>query len=231
MTDDLNRKPIEDFIREVPAWRAKYVGGNMCVFKVEAFLQRDWKNPYLDEPSCKENHRRVEELIEKLKRRDDLIQPEDDIEIVYRWGGGRGPGLFRRIVNSNSTDDVRKRMRAAFSALGEECPVEALEQIKSLKGGGDSFGTKVLAMRSPRNAPIWDEIAKASLKEFKIGGKKVKSYEQFIAFCNHVADELKRLGKPAPRGERWYLRDIEMALFQFGWDNDKFKGRITGELS
>ena len=29
---------------------------------------------------------------------------------------------------------------------------------------------------------------------------------------------------------RWYLRDIEMAIFQFGWDNDKFGGRIADEL-
>ena len=123
-------------------------------------------------------------------------------------------------------------MKAAFSALGEGRPVQALKQLESLKYCGDSFGSKVLAMRSPKSAPIWDDIAKACSREFRIGGKKVESYEQFITFCEHIADELKRLDVAQPRGTegRWYLRDIEMAIFQFGWDNDKFGGRITGEL-
>ena len=231
MTENLKRIPIEDFIREVPAWRGKYVEGNQCVFKVEAFLQKDWKNPCLDEPSCKKNHRRVEELIEKLKRRDDLIKLEDDVEIVYRWGGGQGPRLLGVIRNNNSQPSIRTQTNLALAALAEGCPVEAMEQLKVLKGVDYAFGSKVLAMRSPWNAPIWDNIAQHCLKEFTIGGKKVRSYEQFITFCEHVADELKRLNIPAPRGGRWYLRDIEMALFQFGWDNDKFNGRITGQLS
>ncbi len=85
-------------------------------------------------------------------------------------------------------------------------------------------------MRSPWNAPIWDNIAQITLSEFKISGKQVRSYEQFIAFCEHVADKLQEWEIAPPRGERWYLRDIEMALFQFGWDNGKFNGRITGGL-
>ena len=230
MTENLKRIPIEDFILEVPAWRDKYVEGNECVFKVEAFVQKAWKNPYLDEPSCKENHRRVEELIEKLKRRDDLIKPEDDIEIVYRWGGGFGPMLFARIKNANPIHKIREQMQAAFAALNEGDPIEAMEQLRTLTGISYPFGSKVLAMRSPWNAPIWDNIAQHCLREFTISGKKVRSYEQFIAFCEHVADELKEQGIDPPRGERWYLRDIEMAIFQFGWDSGKFNGRITGQL-
>ena len=230
MTDDVNRKPIEDFIREVPAWRDKYVEGNVCAFKVEAFVQRNWGSPCLESRLCRGSFRRVEDIIEKLKGKNNAIKPEDDMEIVYRWGGGRGPNLFAQIKKNNPLHEIQKQIKLVFGMLGEGRPAGALEELKRLKYCSDAFGSKVLAMRSPWNAPIWDNIAQHCLREFRISGKKVRSYEQFIRFCEHVADELKRLSIPAPRGERWYLRDIEMALFQFGWDNGKFNGRITGEL-
>ena len=229
-TENTTRLSVEDFIPRVPEWRDKYVEGNVCAFKVEAFVQRNWGSPCLESGLCRGNFRRVEDIIEKLKGKNDAIKPEHDIEVVYRWGGGFGPMLFAKIMNSNPKHEVRSQIEAAFAALGEGDSVEAMERLRVLKGVNYPFGSKVLAMRSPWNAPIWDNIAQHCLREFRISGKKVRSYEQFIAFCEHIADELKRLGKPAPRGERWYLRDIEMALFQFGWDNGKFNGRITGEL-
>ena len=234
------RAPLEDFILKVPEWRDKYLENNLCVFKVEAFVQRKWGCPYLSEPLCEEKHSWVEHRINELKGKKDLDRLEDDIEVVYRWGGGLGPMIFAQIMKNNPpVDKVREQAKAAFSALGEGCPVEALEQLKRLKRCGDAFGSKVLAMRSPKDAPIWDNIAQTCLSEFKIGGEKVRSYEQFITFCEYIADELKRQGVPCPPGSdglmrevegRWYLRDIEMAIFQFGWDNDKFGGRIADEL-
>ena len=222
------RTPLEDFILKVPEWRDKYLENNLCVFKVEAFTQRKWNSPCLSEPSCEENHSRVEGLIEELKGKDD-VPLEKDIEIVYRWGGGRGPNLFAQICKNSPIDKIRSHAQAAFSALEEGSPVEAMEQLKRLKYCGYSFGSKVLAMRSPKSAPIWDDIARACLNEFKIGEKKVGSYEQFITLCQHIAE---RQAEPNPRGAdgHWYLRDVEMAIFQFGWDNDKFGGRITGKL-
>ena len=232
------RTSLGDFVRKVPEWRDKFIQ-NRCPLKVEAFIQRKWDSPYFSEPLCKEEHPWVENRIEELKGKEDLDRLEDDIEVVYRWGGGLGPMLFAQICKRNPIDKIREQTKAAFSALGEGHPVEAMERLKSLKGVGYAFGSKVLAMRSPENAPIWDNIVQTCLSEFKIGGKKVKSYEQFITFCKHIADELKRQGVLCPPGSdglmrevegRWYLRDIEMAIFQFGWENDKVGGRITGEL-
>ena len=222
------RTPLEDFIPQVPEWHGKYVQ-DRCALKVEAFIQRKWDSPYLSEPLCEERHPQVERLIEKLKGKEDFDRLEDDIEIIYRWGGGFGPFLFSKIMNLNPIDEIRSQAQATFSALEEGDPVEAMDQLKSLKGVGYPFGSKVLAMHSPENAPIWDNIVQTCLREFKIGGKKVKSYEQFITFCKHIAE---RQTEPNPRGADgpWYLRDVEMAIFQFGWDNDKFGGRITGEL-
>jgi hypothetical protein len=230
MADDVNRKPSEDFIRKVPERRDKYLKNNMSTFRVEAFVQKDWGSQCLIDPLYEDRYHKVNALIKELTRKEGLERLEDAMEVVYRWGGGRGPNLFAQIKKNNPMDEIPKQVRVAFDALGGGRPAEALEELKRLKYCSDSFGSKVLAMRSPRIAPIWDEIAKACLKEFKVGGKWVRTYEQFIAFCEHVADELKRLNIPAPRGERWYLRDIEMAIFQFGWDNGKFNGRITGEL-
>lgn len=230
MTGDLSRTPIEDFISKVPAWRAKYLENNMSTFRVEAFIQRNWGSRYLSDPMYEDRYQKVNALTKELTGKEDVERLEDAMEVVYRWGGGRGPNLFAQIKKNNPMGEIQKQMRVAFDALGEGQPAEALEELKRLKYCSDAFGSKVLAMRSPWNAPIWDNIAQHCLSEFKISGKKVKTYEQFITFCEHVADELKERGIDPPRGERWYLRDIEMALFQFGWDNGKFNGRITGEL-
>lgn len=234
MSDDLCRTPIEEFILEVPAWRDKYLKNTMSTFKVEAFIQRKWESSYLSNPLYEDRHPEVNSLIQDLNGKDDLDTLEKDLEVIYRWGGGLGPRLFSQIVDgkNNPLDRIRGQMKAAFSALGDGRPVRALEHLKSLKYCSDSFGTKVLAMRSPESAPIWDEIAKACLREFTIGGKKVRSYAQFITFCERIAERLEQEGVKNPRGMggRWYLRDIEMAIFQFGWDNGKFDGRITGEL-
>ncbi|MYF79568.1 MAG: hypothetical protein F4180_06865 [Chloroflexi bacterium] len=179
----------------------------------------------MSDSSYEDRHPKVNSLIQELGGKEDLERLEKDMEIVYRWGGGLGSRLFNQIINSrsNSPDRVREQVKAAFFALGEDDPVQALEELKSLRWCGDSFGTKVLAMRSPESAPIWDEIAKACLSEFRIDGKRIRSYGQFITFCKHIRSELQRKGKEPPRGESWYLRDIEMAIFQFGWDNGKFK--------
>ncbi len=230
MTENLYRTPIEDFICEVPEWRDKYLKNNKSTFRVEAFIQRNWGSQYLNSPVYEDRYREVNALIKELTGKEDLERLEDAMEVVYRWGGGLGPRLFAQIKKNNAPDEIQKQIRVAFDVLEEGQPAKALEELKRLKYCSDAFGSKVLAMRSPWNAPIWDNIAQHCLREFRIGGKRVRSYEQFITFCNHVADELKWLNIPAPRGERWYLRDIEMALFQFGWDNGKFNGRITGQL-
>lgn len=60
MTENLERVSIEQFITEVLGWRDKYVENNPCVFKVEAFLQRDWENPCLKQPLCWKKHGQVE---------------------------------------------------------------------------------------------------------------------------------------------------------------------------
>ena len=113
----------------MPEWRDKFIQ-NRCPFKVEAFIQRDWNSPCLKEPLCEENHPWVEYRIKELKGKEDFDRLEDDIEIVYRWGGGRGPNLFAQICKNNSPDRIREQTKAAFSALGEGYPVEALEQLK-----------------------------------------------------------------------------------------------------
>ena len=230
VTENLNRTPIDEFILKVHEWRNKYLENNMSIFRIEAFIQRNWGSQYLSDPLYKDRYEWVENRIIELKGKEDVERLEDDLEIVYHWGGGLGPRLFAQIKKNNLMDEIQKQIKVAFDALEGGQPAEALEELKRLKYCSDAFGSKVLAMRSPWNAPIWDNIAQTTLSEFKISGKKVRSYEQFIAFCEHVADKLQEWEVDPPRGERWYLRDIEMALFQFGWDNGKFNGRITGQL-
>ena len=77
---------------------------------------------------------------------------------------------------------LERGLETPCSALEVGNPVQAMERLKSLKDVNYPFGSKVLAMRSPKYAPIWDNIAQHCLREFRIGRKGVTSYEQF----NHV---------------------------------------------
>ena len=103
------RAPLEDFILKVPEWRDKYLENNLCVFKVAAFVQRKWGCPYLSEPLCEEKHSWVEHRINELKGKKDLDRLEDDIEVVYRWGGGLGPMIFAQIMKNNPPVDKGQR--------------------------------------------------------------------------------------------------------------------------
>ena len=242
------RVTIDEFVRQAPGfvcevvkWRNMYLENNMCVFKVEAFIQRK-DDPVLSKPMCEKQLPWVENRINELTGKMGADLTVDDIEIVYRWGGGRGPSLFAKIVNPkyNSITTVKKQTKVAQDALEKEDPVEALRQSQCLKHVGNAFGSKVLAMHSPWVAPIWDDIAQHCMSEFRIGGRKVKSYEQFIRVCEHIADGLQREGIDPPLGcdgkprarvdGRWWLRDIEMAIFQFGWRENLKPGRMTGSL-
>ncbi len=84
MTDTVNRKPSEDFIRKVPSWRAKYLENNMSTFRVEAFIQRNWGSPCLSDPEYKDRYQRVNALIKELTGKEGVERLEDAMEVVYR---------------------------------------------------------------------------------------------------------------------------------------------------
>ena len=234
----MKRITIGEFIHQVPQWRDKYIHDNGCALKVEALIQRKTDDPVLQMDVCNtKNMKRwdVEGLIQqRLKEIQDAPDREwlnkADIEIVVKWGGnphgmwGGDPRSLRgRIPKNNSDEEIRHHTVKATKALQSNQLVAALTQVTNIYGVGDSFGTKILAMRAPWNAPIWDSRARGCLSEFRIGGRQVETYEQFISFCEHIAHELKSHGTPLPHGcdgsprgtedGRWWLRDVEMAIF------------------
>ncbi len=247
---------IENFILQVRELRKEYLKKNPCALKVEAFVQRRWGSPYMKTVPCAGPNRwivkRIGEIGE-LERRG-KIDVLHDMEIVYWWGGlgekrALGPEKFALITELNTFNKIQRQICAAYDALlNKGDPVQALKELICLKQCGDSFGSKILAMRSPEIAPILDSRVEDCLKEFKIGdklgvggvkGKKAtEGYERFIRFCKHVADELKEPpptgcdGSPREKDGRWWLRDVEMAVYQFTFKHGK-KGpieRITGAI-
>ena len=234
MPENVIELTLDKFIEHVAEWRAKY-WENRCVHKVEAIIQRRLDDSCLEGDFCTP---RVEELIEQRVRdlhgvRGQGYLEKADIEIIVHWGSKKmGSRLWSRIDRRNTDDQIKRYTANAIRALDSGDPVRALKHINCTFGLDDAFGSKVIAFLHPQSAPVLDKIVRDCLSKADNPIRRhngIRRYDDFIALCKHIAE---RQTEPNPRGTGgvWYLRDIEMALFQFGWDKGKPAGRITGTL-
>lgn len=172
------------FLNGLPAWNDDYLSSNADVRPLETKIQ---KRAY--EFGC-------------LNR--------DSILDIVAWGGNPH-GLMGRIQRSNTEDQVRQITADTMKVLGN--PEAALGTIKRIRGLGDSFGSKVLAMLSPQTHAVWDRIVKNTLGSTQ---NPPISYGDFIELLQQSARQI-----PFPNLHRpdssWWVRDVEAGLFQFAW--------------
>ena len=201
--------PVDEFIPQVPEWRALYLGNNPCVWKVEAIIQRKYGDTCLQETLCLPQLPKVEYLIgqrvENLRgtpRRGYLEMA--DIEIVVHWGSKfMGSRLLSRIYR-NDPAAIERHTADAIDALKKNDPAEALKHINCIFGLSDAFGSKVLAFLEPETCPIWDRIARDCLSRFGSRREGIKNYIDFIDLCKYIADGLDARKDENPRGAgRW----------------------------
>ena len=200
MAESEIRLSVDEFIKQVPTWHAKYLHDNPCVPKIEERIQqKKHQAGYLDKA---------------------------DIKDIVLWGSKkRGPFLWSRIDRHNSDDEIRHHTAEAIKALPDSR--KALEQITRIFGLGVSFGSKVVAFLCPESAPVLDRVVRDCLSK---ADNWTGRYDYFVALCKHIAKRQQE-GSGPREGGVWYLRDIEMALFQFAWrEKGKAQTYITGAL-
>ena len=144
---------------------------------------------------------------------------------VAIWGGNAS-SRWQQMWNHNTEEKVRQCTAEAIKVLDE--PEKALREITKIDLWGDSFGSKTLALLSPSTCTIWDSVIKECLSA---ATNPPRSYRGFVRMCKAITTRLPYRNSARP-SEGWLVRDVEMAIFQFGWPTKRGGqgGKIIGDL-
>ena len=209
MLQKANCLSIEDFIAQAPEWHRKYR-------EVDERRGREGK------PTVNE----TEALIQEGRSKGYL--EIGAIEAVVNWGGS--PRLLGKI-RRNHHEHIRHYTSQAIEALDK--PIDALRHVMRINGLAESFGSKVLAFLSPESCPILDSIVRGCLGKACNWDNESATYGDFISLCEYIGTQLPPEWEGRQKNGIWYIRDIEMALFQFAiaWrDEGPPRNYITGTL-
>jgi hypothetical protein len=143
--------------------------------------------------------------------------PERDltkfIENICKWGGYQG--IATRVLKQNQKSNLREKFVSAVNQLNNDPPnrKKALDSILNINQLNISFGSKHLRFLRPDICPALDKKISGMLGYvLNLGG-----YERFASDCQLIANKLEKLkiNNPLKREKRkWYIADIEIALFQ-----------------
>jgi hypothetical protein len=135
------------------------------------------------------------------------------IEDVCLWGGR--VGIAAHVYNDNRPEHVRSQFILALQILRQSPPdvSSALRCINAIKWlSTPSFASKHLRFLCPEFCPVLDSrIHDVFGYPFDVSG-----YHQYAEDCLQIALVLERIHSPNPRQrdhERWYVGDIDMALY------------------
>ena len=165
----------------------------------------------------------LEEAIGESRARGYLDR--SDLKGVVLWGGNPY-GMWGKIDRRNSDERIARCSSEAIELLAD--PEAALERITGIHGLGASFGSKALAFLSPQTCPILDSVIDKGCLIW--ADNWTHRYADLAALCGHIAARQPGPNPARPKGA-WYVRDAEMALFQFAWRGPGEPGRyIVGKL-
>lgn len=147
---------------------------------------------------------------------------ESFVRSVCRWGGY--PGVGGRILKSNSSDFISRKLREALTLIRAAEPdlVGALRVANEISFlGTPSFASKHLRFLEPKLCPVFDSYLRECLPySFDPVG-----YAAFAAACAALARELGRRGAGNPwpgRDGNWYAADVEASIYQ--WARERRSG-------
>ncbi len=148
---------------------------------------------------------------------------KDDLKEIAIWDGN-AHSAWQKLRDNNPDQAVRSCTAAAIAVLSQ--PESALRKITKLRYWGTSFGSKTLAMLSPSTCPVLDSVVRECLSP---SSRRSICYEELATLCRKVAQQVPGPNAYRPGGA-WLVRDVEMAIFQFGWPEKRAGpgGKITG---
>jgi len=143
-----------------------------------------------------------------------------DLADIADWGGNQR-GVKQRMVRSNTDDEVRQATAESIQNLNN--PEGAIRAVLGIRQWGLTYGSKVLRFVDPENYVALDQKLRAGISKTLLptiyDGNFASMVHGYLRFLDICAEIQRQLSVPGPReGDKWFLADIEMALFQFVWD-------------
>ncbi|MBI4332217.1 MAG: hypothetical protein HY673_13145 [Chloroflexi bacterium] len=126
---------------------------------------------------------------------------KNDLARIAEWGGNQH-GVKRRMMESNREEVVRDATQKAIHNLAD--PLKALQSLLPIYGWGLTYSSKTLRFIRPQDYPALDRHLQNNV---------TRSYTRLISICREVQETTSARG-PRP-DNRWWIADIEMALFMF----------------
>lgn len=121
-----------------------------------------------------------------------------------------------KMDRANSNDEVIQATKEAISNLDK--PVKAFQCINRIREWGLAYCSKTLRCICPRRYGALDsKIGKCVDRHYFLSSDEATRYAEFLDFCTQLR---VKVTVPGPRNGDWFIADIEIALFQFAWDED-----------
>jgi len=180
------------FAKQLPKWYEIYIRFNSDYFPLEKRLtQKANALGYLE--------------------MDDLVKITKVLGNPYNIAG--------KIQRENTNDEVKEKTREAIQHLNN--PARALQDMMCIKKWGRTYASKTLRCVCPHRYAALDSKLIRGIDQSYLPStnNEAKRYEEFLKFCQQIQQEVSEPGPPF-RGGEWFLADIEIALFQFVWDEN-----------
>ena len=178
------------FAKQLPKWYLKWRNANPRYFPLEERLTQ------------KANVLGYLEM-------DDLVEITKVLGNPYNVGG--------KIQKENTNDKVREKTEEAIQHLNN--PAGALQSMMDVKRWGRAYASKTLRCICPRKyAALDSKLIKGISQTYLPSKNEAKRYEEFLNLCQWISQAVSVPG-PRENGD-WFIADIEIALFQFVWDEN-----------
>ena len=154
--------------------------------------------------------------VETEKKAQDLIandfpvqQTSDFVDAVVSWG--RGFRIKNRVLSTNSSMEIRERVRNAHAFTSQDKIEAALVEIQKLNYLSVSFGSKHLKFLDPDRHVVLDSVISRTLGY----PLTTDGYLRFVADCHTVRNRLIATNTLRHDGQPFRVADVEQAIYYF----------------
>ncbi len=163
----------------------------------------------------------LEDRISTKAIKEGYLSKKDVIDVV-KWGSKRRSPVIAALVDRHNKDsDIEVKTGAAIRVLNNR--KVALRGLLGKYGGiyglGLSFATKTLRCLRPQEYGALDSKLRQCVDDSLLP-KIHNEIDLYLCFLELLAELKQMVSSPGPSRrpyKRWFIADIEMALFQYAW--------------
>lgn len=141
---------------------------------------------------------------------------KSDLVEIAKWGGNQY-NRAGKVKRENTEQDVMTKTARTIETIND--PSLALISIIKIRQWGLTYGSKTLRAICPERYGALDRILLSHIdRKYLSSFNTIEKYVQFLQLCNQI--KVKAIPKGPRKSNSWYIADIEMAMFQYTWDDN-----------